>query len=201
MNETAILQSTPDEADNESLCDREAILERTMGRLVRLARRMLHAYPHLRRWEETDDVFQEAAMRLCRTVRDVKIRSTSEFFGLAALQVRRTLIDLARHHFGPQGAAAHYRSDPAAPGGSRFFGAGEIADLSGEPQSLAEWTAFHESVEGLPREDREMFQLVWYGGATYAEAAELVGITRRTAIRRMNRARLLLEHAVVGPTK
>ena len=35
----------------------------------------------------------------------------------------------------------------------------EQADSSGEPASLAEWTEFHEQVEALPEEEREVFNL------------------------------------------
>ena len=185
-------------ASSGAISARDVLIERMMDRLVRLTRRMLRAYPHLRRWEETDDVFQEAALRLYRALREVEPRSTREFFGLAALQIRRTLIDLARHHFGPLGGAANYRSDPLLADGVRSTNAWGTTDCGDEPQSLADWTAFHAFVDELPAEERDVFHFVWYGAATYAEAAELLGVTRRTAIRRMNRARRLLAPAVAG---
>ena len=196
MSAAAPLQHDAAEPRQNSAPD--AIIERAMQRLVRLSRRMLRAYPRLRRWEETDDVVQEAAVRLYRALRDVQPRSERELVGLAAIQIRRTLIDLARHHFGPHGGAAHYRSDPLLAGASASRG--ERSTRCDEPLSLADWTAFHEAVDLLADEEREVFHLVWYGDATYAEAAELLGITRRTAIRRMNRARLLLAPSVAGVT-
>jgi hypothetical protein len=36
---------------------RDRLLERAGQRLLALTRRMLRGYPHLRRWEQTDDVF------------------------------------------------------------------------------------------------------------------------------------------------
>jgi hypothetical protein len=44
---------------------------------------MLRNYPHLKRWEQTDDVFQRAALRLYRSLGEVQPASPREFFGLA----------------------------------------------------------------------------------------------------------------------
>ena len=38
------------------------LLESAGQRLMKLTRRMLSNYPHLRRWEQTDDVFQNAVL-------------------------------------------------------------------------------------------------------------------------------------------
>lgn len=169
--------------------DVDRIVELAMARLVSLARQMLGANPRLRRWEETNDVVQIAAMRLYRSLQDVQPRSSHEFFGLATVQIRRTLIDLARKHFGPHGDARRHLSDPLLLRQMR-------ADDSCEPCSLAEWTAFHVAVEELPDEEQAVFESIYYGGATYEEAALFLGVSRRTAIRRMNRARLCLSHRI-----
>lgn len=175
------------------------VIERVVDRLVVLARRMLRAYPHLQRWEQTDDVVQEVAIRLCRSLQEIKPRSADELFGLAMLQIRRTLIDLARHHFGPLGQATHHRSDPHL---RAVCGAQEVApealDRCGEPQTIAQWAEFHEAVGRLPPAEREVFQYIWYGDASYTEVASRLGVARRTVIRRMNAARLRLETATVA---
>ncbi len=92
---------------------RDRLLERAGHGLIALTRRMLCGYPQLRRWEQTDDVFQSAVLRLYRSLGDVRPQSIGQFFGLATTQIRRTLIDLARHHLGPEGAAACHRSNAA----------------------------------------------------------------------------------------
>ena len=71
-----------DSALNELLIHFEA-------RLLRLTRKRLKTIPAVRRWEQTDDVFQAAAMPLRNALKGVTPRSTREFIGLAALQVRR----------------------------------------------------------------------------------------------------------------
>src|SRR3569832_1492854 len=88
-------------ADDESA--RQALLDHSCGRLLRLTRKMFHGYQNLRRWEQTDDVFQNAMIRLHRSLAEVKPGSVRHFFNLAAVQIRRTLLDLAKHHFGPEG--------------------------------------------------------------------------------------------------
>jgi RNA polymerase sigma factor (sigma-70 family) len=172
---------------------RQELIDAAAERLRLLAQRMLRRYPRLQRWEETDDVMQEATWKLYRSLEAVQPGSVREFFGLAATQVRRTLIDLVRHHFGPEGDAAHHETDSALGEGVQSF-----RDPEGGPETLEEWSFFHELVEGLPTEEQEAFSLVWYGGLTQREAAEVLQISERTMIRRMNRARLLLYQALNG---
>src|SRR5436305_179091 len=71
------------------------------GRLERLARKMLGRFPNVRNVAETGDVLQGAMVRLVRALERVQVASTRDFFGLAAEQMRRELLDLGRHHFGP----------------------------------------------------------------------------------------------------
>ena len=147
----------------------DGVIERTANRLFQLSRRMLGLNPRIHRWEETDDVFQDSVIRLCRSLRAAKPKSTEEYFGLAALQIRRTLIDLARHHFGPHGNSGRHRSDPMMRAGNQAV----LLDDSNEPQTLAQWSAFHSAVDQLPEDERAVFDAVFYGDATYADAAEL----------------------------
>src|SRR5262249_15087521 len=49
-----------------------------------------------------------------------------------------------------------------------------------------------EAIEGLPEDEREVFDLVGIQGLTHAEAAAVVGVSEKTVQRRLNRARLLL---------
>jgi RNA polymerase sigma-70 factor (ECF subfamily) len=170
------------------------LLARASDRLLKLTRKMLKNYPHLRRWEQTDDVFQSAAIRLHQSLSKVRPETAKQFFGLAATQIRRTLIDLARHHFGPEGHAAKHQTD-----------AGRLGDMlqaqpdrSVEPGSLEAWAAFHAAADGLPADERQVFELVWYGGTTQREAAEILQISERTVIRRLNRARAHIRRATQG---
>ena len=90
---------------------RSEVINHACVRLEALTRRMLRHYPRLRRWEQTGDVLQNAVVRLHRSLATVRPESPARFYGLAAAQIRRELTDLARHHFGPEGAAAHHHTD------------------------------------------------------------------------------------------
>ncbi len=166
------------------------LIARASDRLLKLTSRMLRNYPHLRRWEQTDDVFQNAALRLYRSLQNLQPDSMRGFLGLATLEIRRELIDLIRHHFGPHGAAGKHHSD----GGSSNDG-GVIQNTpaaSGEPDSLEAWSQFHETVDKLPDDEREGFQLVWYGGLQQQEIAALLSVSVPTVQRRLYRARRII---------
>ena len=90
---------------------RDALIQHSCERLMRLTRKMFKGYPRLRRWEQTDDVLQNALMRLHRSLAEIRPESVPQFLGLAATQIRRSLIDLTRHHFGPEGYAARHHTD------------------------------------------------------------------------------------------
>jgi RNA polymerase sigma-70 factor (ECF subfamily) len=130
-------------------------------------------------------------MRLHRSLAQVHPESTRLFFGLAATQIRRELIDLARHHYGPEGNGSNHHTD----GGEAVE---RFLDCRGEPKSLIEWTNFHTHVECLPDEDRDVFDLLWYEGLTQPEAAEVLGISLATLKRRWQSARLLIYEALQG---
>lgn len=169
---------------------RNALLERAAGRLRRLARAMLRGYPRLRRWEQTDDVLQNALLRLHQALVSVRPATAREFYGLAALQIRRELIDLSRRHFGPLGAAGRHATAAWADVGQ---GTGAGPRQASRPDAMAAWQAFHEEVGRLPEAEREAVHLLWYQGLKQKEAAELIGVTERTVKNRWRRARLLLQ--------
>jgi RNA polymerase sigma-70 factor (ECF subfamily) len=177
---------------------REELLTTACARLGRLARRMFHADGRLRQWEQTDDVFQGAMVRLCRALCAVAPASPREFFRLAALQIRRELIDLARHHYGPAGAAARCALHPAAEERAPAPGALDPAHSTLEPSRLASWGEFHEQIGRLPEDEREVFDLVWYQELTHAQAAEVLNLSTKTIQRRWQAACLRLHEALRG---
>src|SRR5438309_1494875 len=81
---------------------RDELLRRACGRLELLTRRMLRGFPGVHRWEQTDDVLQNALVRLLRALKEIQPATTRDFLALSTKQIRRELIDLARHYFGPQ---------------------------------------------------------------------------------------------------
>jgi RNA polymerase sigma-70 factor (ECF subfamily) len=178
---------------------RNELVQHACGRLERLARKMLGDYPHLKRWEDTGDVLQNALVRLCRALQHVTPPAVEDFFRLAALQIRRELRDLARHYFGPEGPGTKHASDVVKEGSTgSWHPAYEQAYDSGEPSRLALWREFHEQIESLPDEERAVVDLLWYQGLTQAEVANLLNISAATVKRRWMKARLRLQASLSG---
>jgi RNA polymerase sigma-70 factor (ECF subfamily) len=178
---------------------RAELLRCSCDRLADLTRRMLRCYDRIRRWEQTDDVVQNVAMRLNRTLQSVTPESARDFFRLASLNIRRELLDLAKHYFGPQGLGTLHASTPDGASGDEKPGLPlDIADPTHDPDRLDAWTEFHHLVDALPDEQREAFDLIWYQGLPRAEAAEVLGISERTLMRRWQAARLAIYDAMDG---
>jgi RNA polymerase sigma-70 factor (ECF subfamily) len=187
---TAVLQTWLDQlrhGDGATSSEaRNQLLRHAGDRLETLARQMLRRYPRLRRWEQTGDVLQNAVLRLYRSLAAIKPESPRQFYGLAAAQLRRELIDLGRHHFGPEGAAGKHLSD------DHSEMVANAAEADGEPSTLADWTEFHEMAHRLPEAEREVFDLLWYEGVSQKEAADLLNVTERTIKARWRSTKLIL---------
>ena len=108
------------------------LIEHACNRLLKLTRKMFHDYPSLRRWEQTDDVFQNALLRLHHALASVQVESVRHFFNLAGEMVRRELLDLKKHHFGAHGDAKNHHTDhqPSDDTG------GALARTAAEPDNL-----------------------------------------------------------------
>ena len=199
-SQTLHIQACLDRIRGGDAAARGELLSCACDRLRNLARKMLKGYPNVRRWEQTDDVLQNAALRLHRTLQQLPVGTARDFFRLAALHIRRELLDLARHYYGPQGQGAHHTSwDPDGSATAQDdSGPAAPADLSQEPSRLAAWGEFHEQIGALPDEEREAFDLLWYQGLSQAEAAELLHVSERTVKRRWLSARLALREALQG---
>jgi RNA polymerase sigma-70 factor (ECF subfamily) len=198
-SQTLLVQDYLDRLRNGDEAARGELLNCACDRLRRLTRKMIKAYPNVHRWEQTDDVLQNAVIRLQRTLRQLPVATARDFFRLAALHIRRELIDLAKHYYGPQGAGARHASHGEPPVDcSPAPAAADPSDVTHEPVRLAAWSAFHERVAALPEEEREVFDLLWYQGLTQGEAAELLHINVRTIKRRWLSARMRLQDALQG---
>jgi RNA polymerase sigma factor (sigma-70 family) len=167
---------------------KEQLLHHAGDRLLRLTRKMFHSRPDLRRWMQTDDVFQNSLIRLHRALATVHVKSVRHFFNLATVQIRRELIDLGRLYFGPHGIGKNHHTDHH----SADDEGGVLCTVPDEPDSLDDWTEFHERVERLQEEEREVVDLLFYEGMSQAEAAELLGCSIRTIRRRWADARFRL---------
>jgi RNA polymerase sigma-70 factor (ECF subfamily) len=165
----------------------DALLRQVCNRFERLARSMLRRFPNVQRWADTGDVLQGALVRLLHTLKAVRPEGTRDFVNLAAVHIRRELLDLARH----------YRRCVDRPGeGERGEAPGNVPDLQDAVEDLDLWTAFHEHVELLPAEEREVLGLTFYHGWSQAQIAELFQVDERTVRRRWRAALLRLGKAL-----
>ena len=190
LGNTHIIQGMLDRLAAGDDSARDELVQHSMERLRRLARKMLRDSPAVRRWNETDDVFQNALIRLDRALQTVRPESTRRFIGLAATQIRRELIDLARHHYGPQGDGAHHASDP---GQADSHGGGRpLYDKGVEVTNPADGIILHETVDSLPDELREVFEKRVYMEMTHDEIAREIGVSTKTIKRRWRDAKVQL---------
>jgi RNA polymerase sigma-70 factor (ECF subfamily) len=151
------------------------------------------------RWEETDDVLHEALLRLLRALRAEPVTSAGQFFRLAATQVRRQLLDLARHYFGPLGPGAKHASNGMEGGPDETpHPVYERPASTDEPSRLLAWGEFHQKAADLPEDERAVFDLCWYQGLTQAEAALLLKVSETTVKRRWLAARARLGEFLSG---
>jgi RNA polymerase sigma factor (sigma-70 family) len=175
---------------------RDELLAHASERLTRLTRKMLRDFPGVHRCEQTDDVLQNAALRLCRALGEVQPPTVADFFRLAAAQIRRELLDLARHYSGAHGLGANRTGPDRA--GKASAARPDPPDTTRDPDRLAAWTDFHREVEALPAEQREVFDLLFYQGLPQAEAAAVLGVAEITIKRRWRAARMRLIQALGG---
>lgn len=182
------LQGLIDRANAGDQASREALLTHACDRLLRLTRKIFHCSGDLQRWEQTADVFQNSMLRLHHTLSKVEVESPRHFFNLAALQIRRELIDLARKHFGPEGIGRNHHTDRQPPDEA----GGSLYPRAEEPEDLSAWSEFHEEVEKLPEEEKEVVNLLFYEALTQDEAATILGVNVRTVKRRWQSARMRL---------
>lgn len=123
----------------------DELIELSIRRLTVLTRKMLAGENLVRRWQQTDDVLQNAALRLQRALKEVCPTTKREFFSLAATMIRREILDMARQLRRQKSDAAHHHSEPISPENS-----GELHLWEGADDNSPEiWCRFHEAVDRL----------------------------------------------------
>jgi len=177
---------------------RERIIELVADRLRRLARRLLARFPRVSRWDDTDDVFQNALLRLHRTLARPGGPPRS-VMALAAAELKRELLDLARKYAGPWSHASHHATNTIRGPDGCVVGAHD-REAPGPESDLDRWTRFHEVIAALPPSQREVFDLVWYVGADQSAIAALLGCSPRTVRVRWREARDAVRFAMGGRT-
>lgn len=165
------------------------LINRAYERLLIVTRRLLRSFGRVRVEEETTGLLNEAYLRLHTALEAVKPSSVREFIGLASLQVRRVLLDTIRKmNRRPRpgnldGAPGH--SDQPSPDDA-------LPDPVPHQARLDMTLDLLEAIEGLPDEEREVVELLFFHGWSQPEAGELLGVHEDTVKRRWTRARIKL---------
>lgn len=176
------LDALPGDGSGEPLV--RELLERAAGRLRMLCANFLHkSYPRLARPPvnlETDELLAGVVAGLLTALRATHPLTVRRFFALANQHMRWQLNDLARRLDERPVAAGLTDGGVAAPWQS------SVSVLGPDGRRMLE------VIDGLPDDEREVFDLVGIQGLTHAEAATVVDVSEKTVQRRLNRARLLL---------
>jgi RNA polymerase sigma factor (sigma-70 family) len=186
-NQTTQIQRFLDRLRAGDARAQEELLRLAGDRLHQLTRQMRKTFRIPERWADTDDVFQNAQLRLWQALQSVVPESPRHFLNLAALEIRRELIDLARHLHRASGPGNHEINLVTADN-SLSYPPDQPAPSSLDPAQLALWTDFHGRASALPEPAREVVHLVYYCGLSKPEAAEVMGIGERTLYRHWNEA-------------
>jgi RNA polymerase sigma factor (sigma-70 family) len=175
------LDALPGDASAEPII--RDLIDRAVRRLRLLCTNLLHrSYPRLTQPPlnlQTDELLSGVVERLLVALRKVRPATVRQFFALANQHLRWELNDLA-HRLDEQPAPAALVEEGIA--------ASPNSDSCLTPDGRRIW----EAIDGLPEDEREVFDLVRIQGLTHGEAAGLVGVSEKTVQRRLNRARLLL---------
>ena len=161
-----------------------ALMAIAVDRLHMLCASMLHrSYPRLTRGPlnlQTDEVLSAVVERLLKAMRAVRPQTVRQFFALANQHMRWELNDLARRLDEQAGAVELRESFAPAP------------DQGSGSQPSANARRILEAIEGLPGDEREVFNLVRIQGMSQPEAAGVLGVSAKTVQRRLNRCLVLL---------
>src|SRR5262245_11165942 len=142
---------------------------RACDRLRALAGKMLRNCPDAHRAERPGRL-EKAGVRFRRALQELTAVPARDFFRLAALHIRRELVDLARQF------------SPPAQG----------------PGRVPAWAELHERIDALPGEERELFDLLWYHGLGPAEAARVLDIPEHAVRALWQTARVSLHDGLEG---
>ena len=171
----------------------EPVCRKIVARVEELARAMFRQFPRVGRFVDLDDVVQSALVRLLNACRTVCPTSRRHFYALTGELIRRELLDLTRHYFGPLGEGANL-ADVVVGEGRREY---TPADQTADPTILERASAFHEAVNRLPVREREVIGLTYYHGWTQTEIANLLRVSLRTVQRCQKSGIFLLRQAAL----
>jgi RNA polymerase sigma factor (sigma-70 family) len=193
LHTTAAVQQYLDElAPIQGDSAAEAVVSALLGRAVRrlhqlCATLLSRSYHRLSRPPvnlQAEELLSAVVERLLKALRATRPQHVRGFFALANQHMRWELNDLARR-LDEQGTAVvvaeELLPDPESSGSA----------ISPNTRRMLE------AIDGLPDEEREVFNLVRIQGMTHAEVAALLGVSTKTVQRRLSRGMILLTESLL----
>lgn len=197
-NTTVHIRRCLERINAQDAAARTELLEHARRRLTLLAERMFSKFPRLHDREQAEDVYQEAMVRLWQSLQEVGPTTVAGFMGLAALQMRRALRDLARRHFGRDSGTEGGGQPRPLVRGATDGSLDEQAASDTAPDELACWSEFHVAAGKLPEPERTAFDLLYYHELPSAEVAEIMQVSERQVRRYWQAARFELHQMLEG---
>jgi RNA polymerase sigma factor (sigma-70 family) len=157
---------------------------------------MRSSYPVIRNLTETDDVVQISSMLLDKSLKKSVPDTIRYFKNVVALLVRRALQDLNRRYRGRNGKKARELTNQEGEDNAGPLDA--LPSRTEQDTSTEFWTRFHECVRKLPNDEKEVVELIWYGGAQQKEVATELAITLDKVRSLWNSAKLKLGRCLSG---
>ncbi|HMF12096.1 MAG TPA: sigma-70 family RNA polymerase sigma factor [Gemmataceae bacterium] len=155
-------------------------------RLRLLARRLLHQeFPSIELLHSASSVVHETALKLLKSLEEIRPETVRDLFGLAALRMRWVLLEWVRKAQREKQLLNRFREE-----------AGHADGVKEPLRELLE--ALLRAVENLSEEERVLFDLIGVQGLTQAEAAKILGLHPRTVSHRWKKTRLRLADSVDG---
>jgi RNA polymerase sigma-70 factor (ECF subfamily) len=153
--------------------------------LRKLIKKIYHRDDQLHRWELTDDVRQNLAIRLLQALDEVKPESALHFFRLANQHIRWTLRDLAKHYYGPYGMGSHHDTDKDP-----------LEGPDRRQDSDFDWDRFDGALNALSEEEQNVFNLCEFEELPLTKVAKELEMSYGTVKIRYRTARLKLWEAL-----
>jgi len=180
---------------------RDRLLIACRARIEKLAHWLLGSHPEIRRGaHDTEDILQDACVKLWRAIESEQPESERHLHALAAMQVRRIVIDLTRKFGGPRSPVKNQATN-VVPRGSRTIDRTDEAAEVAEDFDTTDMSHFHDEVAKLNAELREVFEHRFYLGGSVEDVARCVGCDPRTVKRRWKLAKEQLQARLEPHTK
>jgi RNA polymerase sigma factor (sigma-70 family) len=166
---------------------REELIRESQERLRRMASKMLKGFPGVARMAgQTGDVLQPVLFRLHGALEKKTFDTGRAFVAYAAQMIRHELLDLARKY--RHEVVVRLTNRPDALGRLPLDGLGRADPEFGVPAEAEKWDRFHEAVDQLPDDEKQVIELRCYGQWSRQETAVIIGVEERTVTRRYGRA-------------